>query len=136
MAGEAEARELSRRTAQEVFDDHLRQAESGSVEEDLARNYDPRVAVLTSEGVFRGCDGLRALAARLRRELPGARFTYSMRRVEGEIALLEWSAEADGACARDGVDTFLIRGGRILVQTIHYRLVPGRPGTQVGPSGA
>jgi hypothetical protein len=45
---------------------------------------------------------------------------------DGELALLSWSAKAcNGARACDGADTFLIRDGRIVGETIHYGL--GRP---------
>jgi hypothetical protein len=56
------------------------------------------VVILSSDGVRRGHDGLREQASKLQRELPNCTFHYGTRLVEGEVAFLEWSAEADGAC--------------------------------------
>jgi hypothetical protein len=111
---------LQKRSAQEVFDDHLREGKSGSVEEDFARNYAEDVVLLTGRGVYRGRDGLLHLAELLRKELPGARFEYRTRVVEGDVAFLEWTARADSAEVEDGADSFVIRDGRIVAQTIHY----------------
>jgi predicted SnoaL-like aldol condensation-catalyzing enzyme len=111
---------LQKRSAQEVFDDHLREGKSGSVEEDFARNYAEDVVLLTGRGVYRGRNGLMHLAELLRKELPDAQFEYVTRTVEGDVAFLEWTARADGAQVEDGSDTFVIRDGRIVAQTIHY----------------
>jgi hypothetical protein len=114
------------RSTEEVFEDHLWLGERGSVEDDLARNYAPEVLVLTSSGVHHGHDGVRRLAEQLRQKLPEAKFTYTTRRTAGEVAFLEWTAEAaDGARVRDGADSFVIRNGRIQGQTIHYTVLPG-----------
>jgi hypothetical protein len=112
------------RSTQEVFDDHLREGRVGSVEDDLPRNYAEDVAVLTGHGIYRGHDGVRHLAQLLREELPDAMFEYHTTLVDGEIAFLEWTAHSDVAQVADGADSFLIRDGRILVQTIHYTVKP------------
>ncbi len=112
------------RSAREVFDDHLREGQHGSVEDDLPRNYAPDVVVLTGRGVYRGHDGIRQLAEILRRELPDATFEYRTTLVAGEMAFLEWGARSDTATVEDGADSFLIRGGHIVAQTIHYTVKP------------
>ncbi len=111
---------LLHRSPAEVLDDHLRKRKEGSVEQDLSRNYADDLVVLTGGGVFRGHDGLRQLAERLRKELPDATFDYRTRLVEGEVGFLEWSARSANACVDDGADSYVIRGGRIVAQTIHY----------------
>lgn len=96
-------------------------SQNGSVEEDLARNFAPDVAVLTPWGIFRGHEGMRELARRLTRELPHARFEYRIVLVEGELGFLSWSGEGNnGARVCDGADSYLIRDGWIIAQTIHY----------------
>jgi hypothetical protein len=112
--------EAQHRTAEEVFDDHLREGKTGSVEEDFARNYAEDVVLLTGRGVRRGRDGLLYLAGLLRKELPNAAFEYRTRLVEGDMAFLEWTARSGGAVVEDGADSYLIRDGRIVAQTIHY----------------
>ena len=56
----------------------------------------------------------------LKEEVPDANFHYGTRLAEGEMAFLEWTAEGHGVRVDDGADSFLIRGGRIVAQTIHY----------------
>lgn len=111
------------RNAREVFEDHLRMATEGSIEDDLRKNYASDVVVLTRDGVHRGHEGVSELNRRLQREIPNARYRYHTRRIEGEVAFLEWSARVDGVQVADGVDTFVIRDGRIVAQTIHYTVV-------------
>ena len=112
------------RTPGAVFENHLRVSTEGSVEEDLLWNYAPDLVVLTGHGVYRGHDGLRQLAELLRRELPNCTYEYHTRLVEGDVAFLEWTARADGARVDDGADSYVIRNGRIVVQTIHYTVTP------------
>lgn len=114
---------LQRRSAAEVLDDHLRESQTGSIEDDLARNYAVDLVVLTGRGIYRGHDGLRQLARLLNEELPNAGFEYRTRLVEGEMGFLEWAAHAEGADVEDGADSYLIRGGLIIAQTIHYTVI-------------
>jgi hypothetical protein len=108
------------RSTKDVLEDHLRESQNGSIEADLQRNYAEDLVVLTREGVCRGHDGLRQLADRLRKELPGSKFEYRALVVDGEIAFLEWSGRGGTAHVDDGADTYVVREGRIVAQTVHY----------------
>ena len=112
--------DLRRRTAEDVFDDHLRLAGEHRFEEDLERNVAPDCVILERRGVFHGRDGARHLARILAEELPDAPYQYTNRLVEGRFAFLEWTAEAAQARVRDGADSFVIENGWIVAQTIHY----------------
>lgn len=103
-----------------MLDDHLRESKVGTIDADLARNYAKDLVVLTGHGVYRGHDGLRELQRLLSQELPGATFDYQTRLVEGEVGFLEWSARSASATVEDGADSYVIRRGRIVAQTIHY----------------
>lgn len=115
---------LRQRSAEEVFDDHLRLAAEHRFEEDIARNVSPDCVVLERRGTFTGIEGVTHLAQLLDQELPGAVFTYTTRLVAGRAAFLEWTAEAAGARVRDGADSFVIEDGWIVIQTIHYTVEP------------
>lgn len=115
--------EVAVRPTREVLDDHVRLRSTGDVETDLARNYAADVVVLCQFGVFRGRDRLRESAERVGLLLPAGRFVYLASHVEGEMAFLEWAAEADGVRVLDGADSYLIRDGRIRAQTIFHALV-------------
>ena len=121
--------ELSSRTAQEVLDDHLNTDEHFGVEqdwqriveEDIRRNVSEEIVILINRGTFRGHEGVRRLARMLGEELPEHRaFEYTYRAVEGRMAFLEWAYEDDNVRVRDGADSYLIEGGKIVAQTIHY----------------
>jgi hypothetical protein len=112
------------RPAAEVFEDHLRKRQAGALEEDLAANYAEDVVLLTGSGVYRGKDGVRRCAGRLREDLPCGRYEYRTRLVEGELAFLEWAAHCPTAAVEDGADSYLIRDGKIVAQTIHYTVRP------------
>ena len=89
--------DLTRRTAREVLDDHLNLANDW-VQADLARV--------------------------LAEELPEREaFRYTYVAVDGRMGLLEWGYEDSTVLVRDGVDSYLIEGGKIVAQTtIHYTL--------------
>ena len=117
-------RDLERRSAPEVFEDHLEQRKQGDLETDLRRNYDEDVVVLTARGVLRGHDGVRQSAALLYEAIRNAdRYEYESARCDDRVALLEWNATGRSSSIRDGVDSYLIEGGRIVAQTIHYTVV-------------
>ena len=53
-------------------------------------------------------------------KLPEATFEYRTRLVEGEMGFLEWSGRSASTLVDGGADSYLIRDGRIVAQTIHY----------------
>ena len=119
--------DLRRRSAVEVFEDHLRLAAEHQFEEDIKRNVSPDIVILERRGIFRGREGARDLAQLLEQELPKAPYLYRL--IEGRVAFLEWTAQAEHARVRDGADLFVIENGWIVAQTIHYTVEAGS-GTQ------
>lgn len=117
---DARMADLRSRSAEEVFDDHLRLASEHRFEEDIERNVSPDIVIFERRGIFRGRDGAKELARLLEEELPRAPYVYTNRLVEGKVAFLEWTARAEHARVRDGADSFVIENGWILAQTIHY----------------
>ncbi len=121
--------ELSKRSAQEVLDDHLNLAENWGgeegfesiLEEDIRRNVSEDIVILINRGVFRGYEGVRQLAGMLGEELPEHHsFEYTYVVVEGRMGFLEWAYEDSSVRVRDGADSYLIEDGKIVAQTIHY----------------
>jgi hypothetical protein len=41
---------------------------------------------------------------------------------DGDILLIEWTAEGDGVHVADGIDTFVFEDGMIRAQTVRYTL--------------
>jgi hypothetical protein len=116
----ADMNEDQNRTARDVLEDHLQQAREGTLEDDLAQNYALDAVFLSSRGIYRGHDGLRQLNTMLQEDLPRATYEYRNQLVDGEMAFLEWTARSERAAVEDGADSYLIRDGRIVAQTIHY----------------
>jgi hypothetical protein len=122
--------DLSRRTAQEVLDDHLNLANDWVdialdhvLDEDLRRNVSEDIVVLINRGTFRGHEGVRQLAQMLSDELPEHQaFQYTYVAVDKHVGLLEWAYEDSTVRVRDGVDSYVIEEGKIVAQTIHYTL--------------
>jgi hypothetical protein len=111
-----------RRSAQEVFEDHLRLRVAGKVEEDLRCNYAKDVVLLTTKSNARGHDAIRMSARRLQDQLPDSRFEFLSKQVNGPYALLIWQGQSSRFNATEGADSFMIRDEKNQFQSIHYRL--------------
>jgi ribosomal protein S13 len=112
--------ELETRSFKEVFQDHLQLSESGDFENDLRKNYSPDIVLLMENKVYRGYEGIRELAIRLKNELPNGKFQNNIILLDKEIGMLEWTAQSEETEVLDGVDSYLFRDGKIIGQTIHY----------------
>jgi hypothetical protein len=113
---------MPHRSTRDVLDDHLRLRKEGDLQNDIERNYAPDFVVLSHFGVFHGIDGVRESARLLREQLSDSTYDYRKVLETGEVGFLEWSALADGTAVCDGADSYQVRNGRIVVQTIHYTI--------------
>jgi hypothetical protein len=100
----------------------LEKRKAGLVEEDIQENYAPDVVQLTCTGIYRGHKGVREGSCMLKESLPEGKFDYYNVLVDGEMAFLEWKGFSDDNEVKEGADSFLIRGGKIVAQTIHYKV--------------
>jgi hypothetical protein len=119
---DADLSTLRSRSPEAVLRDHLALRDADDVERDISRNYALSVVVIRGKRTYTGHDGVRQCATELQRDLPNATFEYHTVRAEQEIGFLEWSGANGEATIEDGTDSFLIRDGHILIQTIHYRV--------------
>ncbi len=124
---------LKRRTCEEVFSSHFKLRAEGKVEEDLKLNYHENVVVISNYGNFYGHDGVRQSALILSRLVPTTNYELKDTHViEKEGAVLElWGSKTSETHVNDGIDTFLIRDGKIVVQTIYYSLIDKKKENQV-----
>jgi hypothetical protein len=112
------------RTTTEVLEDHLRRRADGDLDGDLEHNYSAGVVLLCEHGPRVGREAIRTSAEELERQIPSASFEYPVKVVEEEYALLFWRADSANARAEHGVDSFVVRDGRIVLQTVAYELEP------------
>lgn len=108
------------RQAADVLEDHLRAVKQDRLEEDLAENFANDVVIISGAAVYHGHDGVRRCRQELANQVPSARFAYLTQKAEGEAAMVEWQARGQDSEVDDGVESFIIRNGRIVAQTIHY----------------
>lgn len=115
------------RSTREVLESHLAHREEGDLETDLAENYHPDVVLLSwGEGAGRGLDAVRHRAEVLNSYLGRGAFRYDDLLVEGEFGMLRWSGRSPQVRVRNGVDSFVVRQGRIIAQTIYYAVQDGQ----------
>jgi len=81
-----------------------------------------RSSATDAHGPYRGHEGVREGNRILKESLPGARFEYYNILIDGELVFLEWRGFSDGCEVNEGADSFIIRDGRIVAQTIHYKV--------------
>jgi hypothetical protein len=110
------------RSTRDVLQDHLARRQRGDLEGDLRNNYDENVVCLSLTGVRRGLQGVRDQAAELAEALPDATFTYRELIVADEFGMEVWDGESADAVVREGTDSFVVRDGRIVAQTVHYHV--------------
>jgi ketosteroid isomerase-like protein len=109
------------RTPQEVFAHHAQALGAGDLDEIVADYADDSI-LITPAGAMRGKDGVRAAFATLLADVPNAAWDLKTQIYEGDVLLLEWTADSTAGPVDDGVDTFVFRDGLITVQTVRYSM--------------
>ena len=109
------------RTPEEVFAHHVKALGAGDLDEIVA-DYADDAVFITSRGVLRGKDGVRAGFTQLLTDLPNASWTLKTQIFDGDLLFLEWAADSAATDCDDGVDTFVFREGLIRAQTARYSL--------------
>jgi hypothetical protein len=112
---------LKQRTPSEVFIDHLTLRKDGKFDEDLRRNYAPDVILVSNYGTFHGFDGMRESATILAKNFPSLNYRFDSLLVnKSGAAFEEWTASSDTCEVNDGIDAFIIKDGKIKIQTVWY----------------
>ena len=116
------------RTTEEVLRDHLDLRSKGELESDIERNYHEELVLLHSNGVEHGHSGIRKSGHRLQDQLPGSHYEVTSLQVHREYGYLEWRARSEEYEVVDGADSFVVKDGKIVFQSIHYTLRPRSQG--------
>ena len=99
-----------------VLDNHLASAQRGDLE-GVMSDFSEDSVLFLPQGPVRGIAGLRAFYKELLTRPPSGfpeAFELLRRDVDGEVAYIVWKAEPG---VRLATDTFIVRGGKIMVQT-------------------
>jgi len=94
----------------------------------ILSDYAPDAVLLTAEGPLRGAREIRPLFEAMVAEFkkPGASFRLARQTVEEDCAFILWSAETADNVYELGTDTFLVRDGKIAVQSFAGKVVRRR----------
>lgn len=110
-------------TPRDVIDNHLKCFGEGDLAGLLA-DYAPGAILFTPQGPLRG-DAIRSLFEGLIAEFgqPGTRFELQHRAEAGEVGYIVWTAETADNRYELVTDTFVVRDGRIAVQSFAAKVV-------------
>jgi ketosteroid isomerase-like protein len=111
-------------TTQSVLDHHLQCFGTGDVD-GIMQDYSPDAALLLPDGALRG-DAIRDFFKASLAEFakPGTTMEMKQCLVHGDCAFIVWNAETPDNRYEAASDTFLVRDGKILVQTFAAKISP------------
>jgi ketosteroid isomerase-like protein len=110
----------------QVVSHHVKALGAGNLDE-ILDDYVEDSVLVTPNATIKGLDGIRAAFAGFLSGLfkPGTyELTMDTRRVEGEVAYMVWHARCASADIVFGTDTFIVRDGKIVVQTFAAKVEP------------
>ena len=92
----------------------------------IMSDYTAESRLFTPNGVLRGSEAIRGLFHGLLEEFakPGASFEMLRQDVDGETAYIVWQAETADNRFELGTDTFIVRNGKIVIQTFAGKISP------------
>lgn len=109
------------RSPRQVMIEHQEALRAGDMNKAMC-NYAPHARVLSEGGLQVGRDQIRAgfegMAGMFGGIMPETTGIYDT----GEVVLVTWEVHTPGASIPDGVDTFVIRFGQIVYQTVHAKI--------------
>ena len=115
------------KSTSEVLDHHLKCFAESDVDGILA-DYSSDAVLLVPSGRLQGQDEIKPLFEALVSEFakPGSSFAMQQRSIVGDYAYILWSAETQDNSYEFATDTFVVRNGKIAVQTFAAKIVPRR----------
>lgn len=112
-------------STKDVLNNHLQCFAAGDLEGILS-DYAPGAVLFTPDGPLRGPDAIRPLFETMLAEFgkPGAAFRMEQQFVEGDYAYILWTAETAENRYEMATDTFVMRDGKIAVQSFASKTTP------------
>jgi ketosteroid isomerase-like protein len=109
----------------DVLNHHLKCFGEGDLEGILS-DFAPGAVLFTPDGPLKGRDAIRPLFQAMFAEFakPGATFSMKQRSVDGDFAYVLWTAETADNIYEIGSDTFVVRDGQIVAQSLASKITP------------
>jgi ketosteroid isomerase-like protein len=112
------------RSTREVFESH-REAIDNKDAEQLAGDYADDAILVTIDGSFIGKEAIiSGFFQSTVDQLPDMKVNFEKISIEGDICLLQWSAEASAASIPRGTAVFIIQDGLIQRQGEWFEMIP------------
>ncbi len=111
-------------TTEQVLEHHMNAFGGGDLEA-ILQDYAEDSVFFIQDGLLRGPGEIRPLFEAFIAEFgkPGASFEMKKQIVDGETAFIVWSAETADNVYELGTDTFVVRNGKIVTQTLAVKVV-------------
>lgn len=113
------------RSTADVLQHHLEAFGKGDLAAILA-DYTDESILITPDTTLRGPVEMRSLFEGMFAEFakPGTSFAMKSQTIEGETAYIVWTAETADNVYELGTDTFIVRDGKIAIQTFAAKIAP------------
>ena len=94
--------------------------------EGILADYAPDAVFFTPGGTLRGRTEIRGLFTAMLEEFkkPGADFTLHQQHIEGDYAYILWTAQTADNIYELVTDTFVVKNGKIVVQSFASKVTP------------
>lgn len=114
-------------TTRAVLDNHLQSFGEGNLAAILA-DYAPTAILFTPGGPLVGVNAIRPLFEGLLAEFakPSASFEMKHQAIDGDYAYILWAAETADNRYEFATDTFVVKDGKIVVQSFAAKITPKR----------
>ncbi len=114
-------------STKDVVDQHLKSFGERDLKGILS-DYATGAVLFTPEGPLRGADAIRPFFQAMIAEFgkPDSAFSMKQQFVEGDYAYILWTAETADNVYELGTDTFVVRDGKIVVQSFAGKITPKR----------
>lgn len=109
----------------DVLGHHLKCFGEGDMEGVLS-DYAPGAVLFTQNGPRLGAEQIRPVFQAMFDEFakPGASFSLLHQSVQGDYAYIVWAAETADNVYEMGTDTFVVRDGKIVAQSLAGKITP------------
>jgi ketosteroid isomerase-like protein len=116
---------VHRQTTKDVIDNHIRRFREGDIER-ILDDYSADAVLFTPAGLLKGRSEIKTLFQAMLTDFgkPGSSDTVQTAIFEDDYAYLVWSAETADNFYEFATDTFVVQGGKILVQSFAAKISP------------
>ena len=112
-------------STKEVLEHHLKSFGDGDLD-GLLSDYAPNSVLFLPDGPLKGSEAISQFFEALFTEFekPGATFSLNQQSVDGDYAYILWTAETAENLYELGMDTFVVRDGKIVAQSFAGKITP------------